>query len=102
VERKGLERRVMWEGNVRTLGEVLGPRYVGPYRSENKERRQLGENVRRSSKRRGKGGEASGEWSMDVEAGRMRAEVKKEREKRAKAGARWRRREKRKTWGKGR
>ena len=99
VERKGLERRVKWEGKVRTLGEVLGPRYVGPYRSENQERRQLGENVRRSSKRRSKGGE--GEWSMDVEAGRMRAEVKKEQEKRAKAGARWRRREKRQKWGSG-
>jgi hypothetical protein len=98
-ERQGLERKVMWEGSVRTLGEVLGPRYVGAYRSENPERRQLGENVRRSSSRRSKGGEE--EWSMEVEAGRMREELKKERDKRAKAGERWRRRGKRKEWGKG-
>lgn len=99
VERQGLERKVRWEGSVRTLGEVLGPRYVGAYRSENPERRQLGENVRRSSSRRSKG--ADEEWSMEVEAGRMREELKKERDKRAKAGARWRRRGKRKEWGKG-
>lgn len=92
------ERKVRWEGSVRTLGEVLGPRYVGAYRSENQERRQLGENVRRSSSRRSKGAEE--EWSMEVEAGRMREELKKERDKRAKAGARWRRRGKRKEWGK--
>ena len=98
-ERGGRKRK----GGMGRLGEGVGQRYGVGYRSENPERRQLGENVRRSSKRRTKAGEE--EWSIEVEAGKRReaeARYKKERGQGEEREEKWRRREKREEWERGR